>query len=397
MLDVLAFDASVSISLASLEFSYLHELMSFGSITSSAASIDRVRAARNPGLDAVRTLAITLVLIAHFGEAAAWVSHVRLPKPISAAGYFGVEIFFALSGFLIGGILLRMLAEQPTASAWGVFMVRRWMRTLPVYFLWILVLCVVTPPPDGARIVWIYTALLPNLAWTMIGGTWFPVAWSLMVEEWFYLLFSASLLAIAAKRPRFAIPIILLLFLLSPLWATVWFRLTGTTPQGTWDEAVRKIVIIRLDAIAYGVAVAWLQAGFPALLKRLRWIMFSCGVSILLILWVNFFEDYEFTRWFRDSLYAPLTSLGCALCIPAAYHLNIKDSLIKSAVTWLSVRSYGLYIVHFSLIHLFGSTFYSQGWSLQAAVALSLIASLLIAEASWRWFEQPILRMRPRL
>ena len=100
--------------------------------------------ARNFGLDAVRATAILLVLIAHGTQfIASTISGFGLnPADLSwPPGFVGVELFFCLSGYLIGRILLEI--ERRGASLGDVrrFLVRRWLRTLPLYFLVLAALC----------------------------------------------------------------------------------------------------------------------------------------------------------------------------------------------------------------------------------------------------------------
>src|SRR5688572_4697894 len=84
---------------------------------------------RKIGLDLPRALAITLVLVSHF------------VKRCEILGFYGVELFFALSGFLIGGILYRDLAASPgwTFPRVKHFWFRRWWRTLPNYYLFLII------------------------------------------------------------------------------------------------------------------------------------------------------------------------------------------------------------------------------------------------------------------
>src|SRR3954451_24714128 len=99
-----------------------------------------VPGSRNLGLDLVRAAAISLVVVAHFGGTVIFWSGHEMTSALGSTGFFGVELFFALSGFLIGGLLLDIIERDPGLGAWGRFMVRRWLRTLPLYLLWLAVL-----------------------------------------------------------------------------------------------------------------------------------------------------------------------------------------------------------------------------------------------------------------
>ncbi|MGI4978660.1 MAG: acyltransferase family protein, partial [Janthinobacterium lividum] len=148
----------------------------------AAATIGGAR--RILGLDVVRACAIALVMASHFSDvfAAFWARHP--PAFVSLAGVFGVELFFVLSGFLIGTLLVRAAATAPGWPGWRAFMLRRWLRTLPLYAAWIALMAVFWPPADG-RLGWHllrYLTLTQNLAWPMPADNWFGVSWSLAIE-----------------------------------------------------------------------------------------------------------------------------------------------------------------------------------------------------------------------
>src|ERR1700722_16417443 len=97
---------------------------------------------RNYGLDLLRAAAIGLVLISHFS-----LVFVGLfdPNPVvQPAGFLGVELFFVLSGFLIGQILLRTVLVSPVLPTVKIFWSRRWFRTLPAYYVVITILLVLS-------------------------------------------------------------------------------------------------------------------------------------------------------------------------------------------------------------------------------------------------------------
>ena len=155
---------------------------------------------RSLGLDLLRAIAVMMVLTSH------WTSHLgywfdaRLPPVVDIIGDIGVEIFFALSGFLIGRILIGIAGSHPTWRDFRVFMIRRGLRTLPLYFLWLAILLCVFPPKQDALITAVrFLTLTQNLIAAMPTDYYFAVTWSLTIEEWFYLLFGAALI-VSARR-----------------------------------------------------------------------------------------------------------------------------------------------------------------------------------------------------
>lgn len=351
---------------------------------------------RSAGLDVVRALAIGMVLASHCGGIfGAWLGYA-LPWQVAVGGFFGVELFFVLSGFLIGGLLLDIIETAPDFRAWRVFMARRWLRTLPLYAAWLVVLAVLWPPDfwvPGHRALWWHLAqwgtLTQNLAWRMPDG-WFAVSWSLAVEEWFYLGFSALLLTLAVRLGRRrALALSVGLFLLLPPMLRLAMPATAS-----FDEAISKIVVLRLDAIAWGVAAIWAMRGRTVP----RWLlaaMLAVGVMLVVAVWR---QQLERLPWpgalFRKRvLLFDVTSLGFALCLPAAARL------VRLPLAWLaraiSAQSYGIYLMHLSILEIVG--FWRDRWHVPAIPTVAVCVALIwgLSWASWRWFERPILARRP--
>ena len=148
------------------------------------------------GLDLVRAIAILLVLQVHIGFYGLRFYGLTLPPLMGLLGDLGVELFFVLSGFLIGALLLEISERSPTLQGWLRFMLRRWMRTVPLYVLWTLSLLILYSHRPFPLLA--YLTFTQNFAWPMPQNSPFPVSWSLTVEEWFYLLFSATLIVSAS-------------------------------------------------------------------------------------------------------------------------------------------------------------------------------------------------------
>ena len=128
---------------------------------------------RNLGLDLMRLFAIYFVLIEHGG---------KNPFGDVLLGGLGVEIFFVLSGFLIGRIIIREFKDFKGYETFRHFWVNRWFRTLPLYYLALLVQILLSN-----KMEWGYLYYLVFLQNNFYGISLFPISWSLVVEEWFYL------------------------------------------------------------------------------------------------------------------------------------------------------------------------------------------------------------------
>ena len=129
------------------------------------------------GLDLVRAIAIVCVMLAHFGGQSSQLLGFRLPTLVPMLGH-GVELFFVLSGYLIGGLLLDIVERSPDRRSWFIFLIRRWMRTIPLYVVWVIVLLAFSPPwGSPVRYAIRYLTFMQNVFRPM--PDWFPVSWSL--------------------------------------------------------------------------------------------------------------------------------------------------------------------------------------------------------------------------
>lgn len=342
------------------------------------------------GLDLARAAAILGVLIVHFGRPVLLRADVSGWPIIATAtlGGMGVELFFALSGFLIGSLLLEIVERDPGLRSWFAFLVRRWMRTLPLYFLWVAILLIIHPPKHYVALHALeYFTFTQNLAWPM-PSKWFGVSWSLAVEEWFYLLFSALLLALAVRTRHWAVLISCSLFIAIPL------VLRGSIGPigGDLDAGFRKVVAFRLDAITYGVLFAWLYRYWRDALNRQAYPLLVLGV-FLIVFRLTYYTGVVTAVW--PNLAFTLVPLGFSLMMPWAMQVQIGSSLLSSVISWLSTRSYCIYITHASLLQLCNKRLGELAGGVFAGI-IALLACGLLAELSYRYFEMPILRRRPR-
>src|SRR5438445_9764005 len=152
--------------------------------------------ARQPGLDLLRALAIIVVVIYH-----AALFGFKLPGRVDRFGWIGVDLFFVLSGYLIGGQLLAPLAREKSIKL-GSFFARRVLRIMPAYFV-ILAVYFLLPSwreyPEMSQPLWKFLLSVQNIA--LHGGTAFSHAWSLALDVQFYLVIPLLFLVLYL-RPR---------------------------------------------------------------------------------------------------------------------------------------------------------------------------------------------------
>lgn len=136
------------------------------------------------GLDILRFIAIIFVMINHAGR---FFPEAYI-KYYTSVIYDGVGIFFVLSGFLIGGFLLKQMEKAPfNFKELKEFWYKRWSRTLPNYYLYLIILLLI---PFYSPVL---EKIIPNFFFlqnmmTKPENNFFGWSWSLSVEEWFYLI-----------------------------------------------------------------------------------------------------------------------------------------------------------------------------------------------------------------
>jgi peptidoglycan/LPS O-acetylase OafA/YrhL len=340
------------------------------------------------GLDVARAAAILLVFATHGQNywsplAGRYASYV--PTIGGVAGEHGIALFFALSGFLIGGLLLDVQQRGPTPRAIGIFVVRRWMRTLPLYYLVMVALLLVPAlePATRERLL-SYFLLVQNFATPMPAPNWFGISWSLTIEEWSYVVLPLAAFLLC-RRTREPIACVALILIACGIAVRIAIGLSATPWQlADWDLLIRKMVVSRMDAIAYGVlAAVWVRrcGRLPAL---------TLAVSLLLIAWSAWTctQPLVLAGPVGWSTFFPLSGIGFALLVPWLAELR-RPPLIAPPVHFVARISYSLYLVHWSFM--FVAAGVAPRWQLVVYVCGSIITATVLTYA----IELPIMRLRP--
>ncbi|GAB5550176.1 MAG: acyltransferase [Sandaracinaceae bacterium] len=220
--------------------------------------MDAAPASRVANLDLLRAAAILPVVLANAGTENVLTGTLGR---FAGSGWVGVDLFFVLSGWLIGGLYWKERSRFGTIDL-RRFWARRWLRTIPPYLVALVAVytarAALTPNSDPFD--WRYLAFLQNYT----GLPYWGVSWSLCIEEHFYL--ALPLVLGLGLRFRGGVPILLGLAALGSLLARVLTVPDGADPWGLQYTATH----MRLEGLALGVAAAWVFHCRPDLWPGLR-------------------------------------------------------------------------------------------------------------------------------
>lgn len=346
-------------------------------------------------LQELRAIAVLLVIFAHLGVS--WI----------AGGFVGVDVFFVLSGFLIGGLLLQEYEATGRLSL-GAFYLRRLRRLLPALmfvlgvtsavFLWVL------PISDSGKIL----ASLP-FASTWTSNLYFSLGrqdyfdelaikdvflhtWSLGVEEQFYLIWPLLLLVLLSIFGTSRLSGKLLLLVTGAFFASVawsfWNPISAfyMMPARIWQFGLGCLVYLYANDLRSG-------GGFPSIGKTR--VLLSIG--LVLILGSALVFD---AKTLYPGFWALFPSLGAAFVILAgSLRPSSEFGLMgvgRPIFVWLGNRSYSLYLWHWPVIIFLGSMGFEVG-SGREGIWLVVLLTLLLAMFSYRWIEQPFWRRSLKL
>ena len=361
--------------------------------------------ARIFGLDFVRATAIAFVLFSHLY----YLIGSQNPTLISLSGLFGyagVELFFVLSGFLIGTILLKMFAKDTfSTSDLLTFFKRRWFRTLPLYYLALLLnVAIAFAFGYSKEGIWRYFLFVQNFSHDHI--TFFPESWSLSVEEWAYLFLPVLLFIgwkLFGKQTKNSFIVVSLLAILAfHLLRYGYYVNHRTTDMMVWNAEVKSIVLFRIDAIVVGFLVAWAHFYYAAVLRKFAVYGFIVAVHLFLlqflvlnVMTVDIFSSPVYFHVF----YFTLTSFTFALALPFFICWKTSSTVLGKMITVMSKISYAVYLIHYCIMSALLKYLLSYfGWTLSPfpMILIYLFLTIFVSYMLHRYFEKPIMDLRDK-
>jgi peptidoglycan/LPS O-acetylase OafA/YrhL len=358
-------------------------------------------AGRIPELDGIRGLAILLVLIWHYVAneiqvgLGSWQAYALVPLRLT---WSGVDLFFVLSGFLIGGILYD---AKSSGRYYRTFYLRRVHRIFPLYFIWLALfmigMCLISPnSPGPLRELfnrelpwWSYPLFLQNFFMSKsFGAQWLAVTWSLAVEEQFYLLLPLLVRNLSYR----GIGVLAVASIVGAPVVRIALWLSGNEYFGPYT-----LLPCRADALGFGVLVAlacrnkeaweWLASRR----RHLYWafLVFGCGVLFLLK-----YQRHLYTLGLTWIAIFYTLLLLLTLVNPGRFETICFRSQVLMK---LGTVAYAVYIFHQGINDLLHFVFFGRmprigDWSSLSVTLLSLITVMLLAALSWRLLEKPLIR-----
>ncbi|WP_075602578.1 acyltransferase family protein [Saccharicrinis aurantiacus] len=358
------------------------------------------------GLDHLRTIAILLVMVFHYGRG--------IPaylEPIKQIGWTGVDLFFVLSGYLIG---FQLLIEYKNTNriSFGQFYIKRFFRIIPAYLAVLIMYYSLSELKEGSGLppLWKFLTFTQNFGLNAQTEKSFSHAWSLCIEEQFYLLLPISIVLLFKNKLQKTTPylIIGLIILGYILRLYNWqehvqpFIDNGNRRQMVYGflEKVYYPSYNRMDGLLMGLSIAVIFNYKPNIKAKL----IQHGNKVLLAGLMVFMLAYVLCANFisyNTSIYGyPLISLAYAIIVLAAISPTCLLYKFKTKFTLLiATLSYSIYLTHKQVYH-FTKMFIKdlgnesiEQWTFWICIIIAIVAGLLLHLI----IEKPFLKLRDKL
>jgi peptidoglycan/LPS O-acetylase OafA/YrhL len=358
-------------------------------------------------LDGFRGLAILLVFVFHLGNSrnlnSLWERRI---ETITSGGWLGVDMFFALSGFLISGILVDSLNDE---RYFKNFYIRRALRIFPLFYGVLLALALLTPL---LHLQWqwghlSYLVYVQNIAAffnpslnAVPPGINLEHFWSLAVEEQFYLIWPFVIWKIRDLRKLTQLSLILIAGGLVLRFILLAFSHTNSVY--VW---IYKSLPTHADGLLIGAIAAFMirQKSVAAFYEQTRWIFYAAALCLVAILVT---QGPYYGAFAMASLgYTIVAIVFVGILLRALVPNTLTARFFNLGFLRLCGKySYGIYVYHI----LFGEFLVHYMYSLQARlhsrllgglayIALHFVGSFLIAVLSYHLFESRFLKLKDRL
>jgi len=349
---------------------------------------------RNFGLDLFRVIAIFLVVQGHsnfmFDKYFSFeVSINFLPR--------GVDMFFVLSGFLIGYKFIKAIGDEEKGLKFknvSNFWIRTSFRLLPLYYLMLTVNFILAKlnvlDIEVGESIFLILTFTQNLFAPIYNMYW--EAWSLSVQVWFYILFPLMLYFVlkyfsSKKTIIYSIFILILLPLIYRI-----FQSDKTVNGFLWDIWFRKLVITRIDTIGFGVLAAFIKHYYLKIWRTWANYFFILG---LLMLFILSFINYSVDTFYAKTYMFTLIPLSLILLLPKFDVVKTQGVILGKIVSYLSLISYSIYLTNLLISQLFAKYFeVTTVFQGRIKYFLFWIFVILLSAALYQLYEKPLTNLR---
>jgi peptidoglycan/LPS O-acetylase OafA/YrhL len=368
-----------------------------------SSEIESAQSFYHPELDILRFFAFFAVFIHHalpqnatfYIDGGLGPTATQWLLAAKSAGAFGVDLFFALSAFLITELLRREYVNRGKFSL-SNFYIRRALRIWPLYFTFL------------AAAVFVIPAILPDekfgptyvVSFALFFGNWICVTsglplsvasplWSISVEEQFYLGWPLLLRVFGMNLiKQLAIGMLAVALTVRVLLAAL-----GVEGAGVWCNT-----LARLDPIALGALLAFVLRGrTPSLNTGYRLLL--CGLAVVSWLLVARYMSKDGPT----SIISYAVSALASVSLLVGFLTTNSRFLYRPPFTWLVYLgriSYGLYVFHLFALTLMSKLLVIPVLQIQLnferRLLFSFLLTVILAAVSYRWLEQPFLRLKKR-
>jgi len=355
------------------------------------------------GLDHLRALAILLVLGFHYQS---FFPHPLWTEWFDTIGWTGVDLFFVLSGFLISSQLFAQIKKGNSISL-KTFFIKRFFRILPIYFfiVGIYFLFPIFREKEALPPLWKFFTFTQNFGLDNKHFGTFSHAWSLCVEEHFYLFLPLILIFLQGRNlfgksywiliALFIIGILLRIY----IW-NIYFSTSVTDASRTdWSQLIYYPTYTRLDGLLAGVSIAALNQFAPKIWDKIsKWGNYLILLSLVLLTVIYFF--FVGTDYYSSVWGFPLISIAYGLLVagaisPSSFLYNWNSRI----TTLIATLSYAMYLFHKGIIHIVQGLFAKSGIDANSNLTLLICIALCIVVA---WLlhisiEKPFMKMRDKI
>ena len=327
-------------------------------------------------LDIYRYLAALIVSVSHF------FIYWNKSDFFEFTSILGVELFFVLSGFVLASQLLKL--EASPKKNLKIFLFRPWIRTVPPYLVALICAAIVFDYGDKINFLKFLT-YTQNILSDNSEPNFFNVAWSLSVEEWFYIFLPlAILIGSKFKFNNFRLDTVTICFIIIVFLNL--FRIYYNDENINWGEDIRRSVLMRLDSLCFGVVAFIIKDKI-----NFKYLYFFLFLTIIPLFYFLTKPLLLSNSLLFQNLFIPL----CSICFSSILIILTKkksdSKLLKRFSSGGANISYAMYLFHIFFIPITVNLFDN--------IVLSLISYLLFLKLFcllfFYLFEKPLLDSRP--